>query len=1194
MNSKPTNPFGEVDDETLNQLQVDFEDWSKREKSSNLEDYIRECGISENIAQRVRERITLERDLFPENPDQLSSNSISEFDLTGTELGDFRLLRKIGQGGMGTVWLAQQQKRVQRQVAIKLIKPGFDSEDFVRRFSVERQALAVMSHPNIARVLDAGLTPTGRPYFVMEYISGISIVKYCEQNRLSVVKRLKLFLQLCSAIQHAHQKGMIHRDIKPSNVLIVDVDGEPTVKVIDFGLAKAFESDGGHELPSITREPMMIGSPLWMSPEQIGGPLGLSPKRADTRSDIYSLGVVLYQLLTGTTPIRHETYVSISFSELAKQVLEEVPPAPSVRLRQLGESTARKKEGALKSLRRRWQGSPRNDLDWVVLKSLEKDPDRRYDGVATFARDVRSFLNRDPVLARRPSKTYQMRMYFSKHRFVASLAISIASLLMAGTAVSFWALRERAFAKIEADRANAVSFFFQAVVVNPGTNFAPSFLNVSFNDFMLAMVSRADHKDYTGDPQVEAMIRKSIGHIAYRMGDYKTAKTQFQRAHEVHLSVYGENNVKTLSCLRNYGSCAYELDEFPEAIVLFKKVIDLGARPNDPSEPVALEDKMRLAMAYSKDGQADKAVEIGKKASDSFMEKYGIDHRYSIRILTSMANILLNAADLNGANVIAEKLQSHLDTKRLARLPADEMNCCRCLMSVYKASGRDAKAILIARRAINIAKAEYPTSHAVAVDLTLSLVRLLKKNGNSHEALELLSNLNAETEEVLGPESPNTDQVRLDLSQLLTEHLIAPSPLPNSAVVKSLENTLRDHQVADAVELYEEYLAKAQCRLGQLYNGSNREAEAVTLLQTCLPYFEQRYGETSIEALRVMHHLVIAYRSTRSYQKAIELGNCVLALHREANLPDEEAIHFLHELSKCFFLAGEHTEAIRLSTQVLEHYRFQLGPGHIRTQDAFADLRALYLRCKQSEAVLQMQKAYTDQIVEEYGESSQVAIYEQKNYAVALQLGGRVEEATAQFVKVVDLCKKHFGESDYYSVIYVGYYQNHLMVNSKYDAAIPVIINWRESIPATSNEYYSHGTWAKISLAECHAGLDEFDKAKAIILETQEWNSTVPLRFERVATEHALRAKSILGLCLAHEGKYEEAQKKANAAFEGLRNCHACTEQPYFRWYVLRSIDRIIEIHRLAEQPNDVTKWEKQRVIVSEEQADTMPDMPIR
>ncbi len=353
----------------------------------------------------------------------------------GDMIGRYKLLQQIGEGGFGTVFLAEQSQPVKRQVALKVIKPGMDSKEVIARFEAERQALALMDHSHIAKVHDAGTTEGGRPYFVMELVKGVPITKYCEENHLDTRERLELFTDVCAAIQHAHQKGIIHRDVKPSNILVPLHDGKPMVKVIDFGIAKAI----GMELTEktfFTQHDRMLGTPQYMSPEQAE----FHPLAVDTRSDIFSLGVILFELLTGSTPLDGHQLRNATYAEMQRLIREVIPPKPSTKLAEASAVSPR---------------SLRGDLDWIVLKALEKDPARRYESAGAMAEDLQRFLQHKPVEARSPRMAYLMMRFTRRHRGPVFAGAALLVMLILGGAGTSVGMKRALDSKAELEHKNA-------------------------------------------------------------------------------------------------------------------------------------------------------------------------------------------------------------------------------------------------------------------------------------------------------------------------------------------------------------------------------------------------------------------------------------------------------------------------------------------------------------------------------------------------------------------------------------------------------------------------------------------------------------------------------------------------------------------------------------------------------------------
>ena len=445
----------------------------------------------------------------------------------GAVIDRYKLLQVIGEGGFGVVYMAEQQQPVVRKVALKIIKLGMDTKEVVARFEAERQALALMDHPNIARVLDGGATESGRPYFVMELVRGVAITEYCDKNNLTTRARLELFEQVCHALQHAHQKGVIHRDLKPTNVLVTLLDGRSVPKVIDFGVAKAMHTRLT-EKTLFTQYEQFIGTPAYMSPEQAE----MSALDVDTRTDIYSLGVLLYELLTGTTPFDTDSLMRAGLLGIQRIIREEQPPRPSLRISSVGNATVARRRGLdIQGLTRHLRG----DIDWIVMKALEKERSRRYATANAFAEDIRRYLRKEPVLAGPPGAAYRLRKFLARNRAVVISATLVVLALVAGivgtTLAKMESDRNAALARRQADHAlSALDFLVSTLALtNPEVALDPDVTVRTLLEHTSARVADA----FAGQPWAEVRVRSTIGRAYKSLSEDELAEPHLRRAVEL-------------------------------------------------------------------------------------------------------------------------------------------------------------------------------------------------------------------------------------------------------------------------------------------------------------------------------------------------------------------------------------------------------------------------------------------------------------------------------------------------------------------------------------------------------------------------------------------------------------------------------------------------------------------------------------
>jgi len=586
------------------------------------------------------DRTTIMDDAFPapggRRPDAAVHGPANVADSSGGDLriGPYKLLGQLGEGGFGLVYVAEQEQPVRRRVALKVLKPGMDSRTIIARFEAERQALAVMDHPCVAKVFDAGTTDRGLPYFAMEYVQGEAITTFCDRRKDTVRDRLELFIRVCDAVQHAHQKGIVHRDIKPSNVMVTMSDGKPLPKVIDFGIAKAM-SGSLTDRTLYTERGQMIGTPEYMSPEQADN----SGLDIDTRTDVYSLGVLLYELLTGSLPFDSKRLRSATFADVVKIIREYEPPRPSQRLSKMSQA---EREFKTKASAKRstsnggptsvgtpsWQGSftqsggedgsdaespalsmldlafkrktdppsmmksLRGDLDWIVMRAMEKDRERRYESPAALAADVRRHLNNEPVAAGPPSITYRLSKFARRNTLALAAGSLVFLALTGGLAFASYAFvqadRERAVAikagntaKKEAAKALAVSKFLEEMLSGADPNEAQG-KELTVREMVDRSVKKIDNGGFKDQPEVEASVRAAVAVVYQSLGETDTAVKQMRAALAISEKTYGPDTEAVASNQHDLGTMLLETGEMSEgerlfaaALVTRRKITDL-------------------------------------------------------------------------------------------------------------------------------------------------------------------------------------------------------------------------------------------------------------------------------------------------------------------------------------------------------------------------------------------------------------------------------------------------------------------------------------------------------------------------------------------------------------------------------------------------------------------------------------------
>jgi eukaryotic-like serine/threonine-protein kinase len=667
----------------------------------------------------------------------------------GRMIGRYRLLQQIGEGGMGEVWLAEQREPVRRRVALKLIKAGMNTREVMARFESERQALALMDHPAIAKVFDAGSTDQGSPYFVMEYVAGVPITAYCDNHKISTRERLAIFMQVCEGVQHAHQKAIIHRDLKPSNILVTEVDGRAAPKIIDFGVAKALAQRLTAETV-FTRVGALVGTPEYMSPEQATS----TGEDVDTRTDVYSLGVIFYELLAGAPPLELR---KIAFDELLRRLREEEPPKPSTKIQTqdpaAAEETARKRHTEPPMLAKEIRG----DLDSIALKALEKDRARRYSSPSDLAADVGRYLQNEAVLAVPPSLVYRARKLVRRYRGVLAIAAAFVLVLIVAAVIS---IGQSIRASHEAAVAQAVSDFLQndllaqASAANqsgPSTKPDPDLKVRTALDRAAARIAGK----FDGQPEVEAAIRDTIGQTYIDLGLYPQARAQLEQARNFLRRALGATNPKTLKTLSRIAEAAVLQGKYPEAEALFSQTLKMQRRALGTAHPDTLYSINGLANVYRVEGkyaQAETLFNEGLKLAPLVLSS---GHPQTEKFMYGLATVYF----MEGKYPQAETLYSQtLDIHRRILGPEHPgtLRTMIALTDLYYEEGKLVEAEAIGEQALEINRRVLGTEHQDTLASMNNLALVYVQEGKYSQA-EMLQRQDLDIERrVLGPEHPST------------------------------------------------------------------------------------------------------------------------------------------------------------------------------------------------------------------------------------------------------------------------------------------------------------------------------------------------------------------------------------------------------------------------------------------------------
>ena len=646
-------------------------------------------------------------------------------------IGKYKILETLGEGGMGVVCLAYQTEPVRRRVALKLIKLGMGTKQVIARFESERQALAVMNHPNVAKVFDAGVTQDGRSYFVMEYVPGIPITQYCNTHRLGVEARLRLFMKVCEAIQHAHQNSIIHRDIKSSNVLVSAEGDKPIPKVIDFGVARAVKQPLT-ESTLFTEHGQLIGTPEYMSPEQAE----MSGLEVDTRTDIYSLGVLLYELMTGSLPIQPGRLRRLALEEIRRQIREEDPPKPSTRLTTQADHTAlvaSQRHTDPKSLLRELRG----DLDWITMKAMEKDRTRRYPTASELAADIRRHLRHEPVLAGPPSTAYRMKKFIRRHQVGvgAGLAVGISLILgIAGiTTMAVIASQQRTGAlKAKADT-EAINAFLSDMLKSADPS--QSGRDVKVAEVLGKAAAKVD-SDFASRPEIKAALHDTIGTTYWTLGLYEEAEAQLESGVDIRRRVLGPEHADTLDSQNSLAVILKYQGRLADAEPLYRRTLEAMRRTLGIEDRATLSSINNLAVLLRNLDKLDEAETLHREALGTLRRVLGPEDPDT---LNSMSNLALTLRDQDKLDEAERLARESLETRR--RVQDEEhpstLQAMNALAAVLASRGELVEAERLDRRTLETAHRVFGPKHLYTLVSMNSLAGVYSQQDRDGEARPL-------------------------------------------------------------------------------------------------------------------------------------------------------------------------------------------------------------------------------------------------------------------------------------------------------------------------------------------------------------------------------------------------------------------------------------------------------------------------
>jgi tetratricopeptide (TPR) repeat protein len=1095
--------------------------------------------------------------------------------------GRYTLVEKIGEGGMGEVWVAKQTEPVKRKVALKLIKAGMETRAVVQRFEQERQALALMDHPNIARVLDGGMTPDRRPFFVMELVNGAPLTRFCDEVRLTPEGRLELFVPICQAVQHAHQKGIVHRDLKPSNILVTLYDGKPVPKIIDFGVAKA---TGGKLIDESlsTNFGAVVGTLEYMAPEQAG----LSAVDIDTRADIYSLGVILYELLTGLKPHDGQRLRKAALTEMVRIIQEEEPSKPSTRL------STNESLPSLAALRqtepRKLMAMLRGELDWVVMKCLEKQRDRRYETANALARDIQRYLAQEPVEARPPTAGYRLSKFLRRNKgavVAASLVLLVLLGGMIGTSIGMvqaqWA---RAAEAERADGESRAKVDAQAARDDEAKERAYAEAIAQFvKDDFLALTSVEGQERFGGAGLTRnATLRELLDRASEKLNERKdlAPRTEAELCWIIGVSYRG-------------------LGDAARAIPFLQRSVELHRQASGPAGPATLNAQNSLAVAYNAAGQYSKAVRLNAEALKLWKAKAGTDSPRTLFWMARLAASYRFAGKLD----LAVPLYEETLTLQKAQLGADHpetLNTMSNLGEAYKTVGKLDRAVPLLEETVKRCQANLGREHRGTLNSMSNLAAAYKDAWKLDLALPLCADTLKLQKAKLGPEHPDTlsTMVTLALAYLAVGKTDLAVPLCEETLKFSKAKLGPEHPVT---------LIRMGC-LAEAYRVAGKLELALPLCEEALKLLKTKLGSDDPDTVSTMGNIALAYMEAGKLDIAVPLCEETLKLQKAQRGLDQPAtLAAMGNLAEAYRRAGKLHLALPLCAETLRLRRARLGPEHLDTLNSMHNLAGAYMETgKLDQAVPLFEEAF-ERLKSMLGLTHPHTVLCMANLTDAYRSAKRLDKSIFLFEQLLKRQQAELGQ-DHRATLET---EAKLGVNYK-DAG-----RLKEAIPLLKRAQQAAKRYPQLRFADRHL-LDAYaiagENEKLVSLSREllsEARATLPKHSPQLAQQLALlsvpllqaksfaeaepllreclairertqpdawstfNTKSMLGDVLLGRNKYADAEPLLRAGYEGMKQREKAIP-PQANTRVPEAIGRLVRLYEATGKTEQAARWRKE------------------